>query len=206
MSIPGNLIQETAAIGALPRVVCWGPQGGPYTPACTVNPLPVTSQLGTPTLLDEPRATPTAIPVGTFGHVWSGTAWDFDTGNLGAILLPRVARTATTTVGFTNTASKTLLLLLNVTAVPAAPGAGGLQMVLTGQDPAGLAYFIRTAAVPTHTAVGVYAYEFGAGVSGVASDGVVFRLPCLLPRLMNVQVRHLDAQSYTYNVSYFLGR
>jgi hypothetical protein len=206
MSIPGNLIQETAAIGALPRVVCWGPQGGPYTPACTVNPLPVTSQLGTPTLLDEPRATPTAIPVGTFGHVWSGTSWDFDTGNLGGILLPRVARTATIAVGFTNTASKTLLLILNVTAVPAAPGAGGLQLRLTGQDPAGSAYDIRTGAPPTHTTVGLFAYEFGAGVSGVATDGVVFRLGCLLPRLMNAQVRHLDAQSYTYNLSYFLGR
>jgi hypothetical protein len=206
MSIPGNLIQETAADrrAAARRVL--GSAGRPLHPGLH----------GQPAARDEPawhagtagRASrnPERHPGGTFGFVYSGTAWDFDTGNLGAILLPRVARTATTTVGFTNTASKTLLLLLNITAVPAAPGAGGLQMVLTGQDPAGLAYFIRTAAVPTHTAVGVYAYEFGAGVSGAASDGVVFRLPCLLPRLMNVQVRHLDAQSYTYNVSYFLGR
>jgi hypothetical protein len=180
MTAPANPIQFTTLHGVRPVVPCYGPDGGPFTLANTSTPFPVQAQLAT----------------------FDGAAWESLRSNYGAVGLPSATRTASASFTLSNPFARGVIIFLNVTAVPAAPGVGGLQVLPSIIDPASGVGIQVVASPPKVTTALLWTYGYYPATLPASGLAQVLWSGALIPRTVTVVVFHQDAQAYTYSVGY----
>jgi hypothetical protein len=192
MTIPANLDAESNRWGSTPVTACWGPQGGPYTPANTGQGLPVQGSEA------AGQSGAGVNPVLTGRLDGSGNV-QADCGNQNLVLLASAARTATTaSAAQTNSNARGFLLFLDVTT---ASGTGGLQIQPQVQDPISgnwVSYSGSSAAV---TATGEYLYVLYPSTFSGLSSSVKTSCSAPLPPTWRVQIIAGDSSSYTYSLA-----
>ena len=147
-----------------------------------------------------------ATPVASYGHVFNGTTWDRLRGNLNSQQLYNVTAQTTTPAATdqTNYSSNGVLLTLNVTSAPGAPGTGGLQVTIEGKDTIFTQYFQLNATPAKITTVSKAAYAIYPGAiapSALSGSQVVQATGIPLPRTWRVRVVHTDGQAYSYTLA-----
>ena len=171
-------------------------------------PFNVDTELPAAAALADGAGNPTAPAVGAFGMAWDGTAWQRTPLHTHGVALVSAARTVSTlTATLPNYKGRGIAVWLNVTAVPAAPGAGGLQVRILNLDSTQSAGCYLNVAPALIIAVGFYGYIVypGATAAGVAGSNQVQQSTSqVLNEKFLLYVVHSDAQSYTYSMSYSL--
>lgn len=147
---------------------------------------------------------PSTGDYGALMSVFNGDTWDRLRSNFSGTALASAERTATT-IGplITNYNGRGVHVILDVTAVPAAPGTGGLGIQIQSIDPVTGTPIgcLDIAAVSPFQAADIYVVELYPGASGTGSN-IRQRTSGSLPRIWRIVIFHYDAQPYTYSVGY----
>lgn len=117
--------------------------------------------------------------------------------NVEGTALASAARTATTnSPDLANNFGKTILVIVNVTAITGEPS---ITIKVQGKDPASGAFYdlLSSASI---TAIGTYVLQVGAGLPETANQSA--NKP--LPKTFRISVTHANADSITYSVGYSL--
>lgn len=130
----------------------------------------------------------------SFNRLFNGTAWDRTRGNTEETILASAARTVTlNSADFINYNAKGLHVIINVTALTAAPS---IVPFIQGKDPISGTYYDILEGLPI-TTTGINIIKVYPGISAVvnvsASD--------LLPRTYRVRMVHANGNSITYSVA-----
>lgn len=136
---------------------------------------------------------------------FNGNTYDLERNNVEGILFASAARTATTTAPTVyNYNAKGIFVRLSITAVPVAPGTGGLSVEIQSGD-GSVILLNDTTKITTTGTYGFMIYPgIGAGVGGSATLTMLQTANYAIPRRLFVSVIANDSQSYTYDASYTL--
>ena len=137
-----------------------------------------------------------SLPVINFNYLWdeAGATFNRERGNSEETILASAARTATlNSADFINYNAKGLHVVINVTALTAAPS---IVPFIQGKDPISGTYYDILEGLPI-TTTGINIIKVYPGISAVvnvsASD--------LLPRTYRVRLEHANGNSITYSVA-----
>lgn len=127
--------------------------------------------------------------------LFNGTSFDRQRNNHAEVPIASASRTATTAAAVTVYNERYLEVIINVTV----PGTGSVTVNINGSDPASGAAYLLLASAAVTTA-GTVVLRIGPGLPDVANASA----NRALPRTLQIQVVHNNANAITYSVGYNL--